>query len=70
MESMFDDLKTGLTEVEAFLAGERSGYNVSVPDWLEKTWKGAHERGLDKLTPDEIQAEIDGYRRENQSIRS
>jgi hypothetical protein len=34
------------------------------PDWLEKAWKGAKERGLDRVTPDEIQAEIDSYRRE------
>jgi hypothetical protein len=40
-----------------------------VPDWLQKAWKGAHERGLDQLTPDDIQAEIDAYRREKrQSI--
>jgi hypothetical protein len=35
-----------------------------VPEWLQKAWKGAHERGLDRLTPDDIQAEIDCYRRE------
>jgi hypothetical protein len=36
----------------------------AVPEWLQKAWKGAHERGLDRLTPDDIQAEIDAYRRE------
>jgi putative transcriptional regulator len=28
---MFEDLKTGLAEVDAFLAGERGGYKVTVP---------------------------------------
>jgi len=37
------------------------------PEWLEKAWKGAKERGLDRLTPDDIQAEIDSYRREKQA---
>jgi hypothetical protein len=35
-----------------------------VPDWLQRAWRGAHERGIDSLTPDDIQAEIDEYRRE------
>jgi len=34
------------------------------PDWLEKAWTGARRRGLDKLRPEEIDAEIDAYRRE------
>jgi prevent-host-death family protein len=33
------------------------------PDWLEKAWTGAKQRGLDKLVPAEIDAEIrDGKR--------
>src|SRR5271157_4071927 len=28
------------------------------PDWLSKAWTGAKRRGLDALTPDEINAEI------------
>ncbi len=28
------------------------------PDWLEKAWSGAKQRGLDKLTPAEIDVEI------------
>ena len=28
------------------------------PDWLEKAWTGAKQRGLDKLAPAEIDAEI------------
>lgn len=31
MASMFDDLKNGLDEVDAFLSGERSGYKVNLP---------------------------------------
>jgi prevent-host-death family protein len=32
-------------------------------DWLQKAWTGAKQRGLDKLTPAEIDAEIDAYQR-------
>jgi hypothetical protein len=32
------------------------------PDWIEKAWTGAKQRGLDKLTPAEIDAEIDRRR--------
>ena len=31
MTSMFQDMMTGLNEVEAFLVGEKTGYKVSVP---------------------------------------
>jgi len=34
------------------------------PKWLEKAVAGAKRRGLDKLTPQEINAEIKAYRRE------
>lgn len=34
------------------------------PDWLEKAWSGAKRRGLDKLTPQDIDTEIAAYRRE------
>jgi prevent-host-death family protein len=33
------------------------------PDWLQKAWAGAKRRGLDRLTPDDIHAEIDAHRR-------
>jgi len=36
------------------------------PDWLEKAWTGARRRGLDRLTPEEIDVEIDALRRERQ----
>ena len=39
-----------------------------IPEWLEKAWSGAKERGLDRLTPDDIQAEIDAYRREKRAV--
>lgn len=33
------------------------------PDWIEKAWSGAKQRGLDKLTPTGIDAAIgDGNR--------
>jgi prevent-host-death family protein len=34
------------------------------PDWLEKAWSGAKKRGLDKLTPHDIEVEISSQRRE------
>ena len=35
----------------------------SVPDWLECAWTHARKHGLDKLTDEEIEAEIEAYRR-------
>jgi prevent-host-death family protein len=35
------------------------------PDWLQKAWAGAKRRGLEAVTLDEIDAEIDAKRREN-----
>jgi prevent-host-death family protein len=32
------------------------------PDWLQKAWSGAKRRGLDKLTPEDINAEIAAHR--------
>jgi prevent-host-death family protein len=40
------------------------------PDWLEKAWTGAKQRGLDKLTPAEIDAEITLYRRKDDPASS
>jgi prevent-host-death family protein len=34
------------------------------PDWLQKAWTGAKRRGLDMLSPEEIDAEITAYRRD------
>lgn len=33
--SLYDDLKNGLKEVEAYLAGEREGYQVTVPPTVD-----------------------------------
>lgn len=33
------------------------------PDWLKKAWDGAERRGLDKLTPIDIDKEIAAWRR-------
>jgi prevent-host-death family protein len=32
------------------------------PDWLSQAWTGAKRRSLDRLSLDEINAEIDAYR--------
>jgi putative transcriptional regulator len=44
MATMFEDLKAGLGEVDAFLAGERTGYKVSVPAEIDvkSIRKGLH----------------------------
>lgn len=35
------------------------------PDWLEKAWTGAKQRGLNKLSPAKVDGEIGAYRRES-----
>jgi PHD/YefM family antitoxin component YafN of YafNO toxin-antitoxin module len=37
---------------------------AAAPDWLRQAWAGAKKRGLDKLTMDEIDAEVDAFREE------
>ena len=38
----------------------------SAPEWLRQAWSGAKKRGLDKLSMEEIDAEIGAYRLEKQ----
>src|ERR1051325_260502 len=38
------------------------------PDWLEKAWAGAKKRGLDTLTPADIDAEITAHRRKQDPV--
>ncbi|MFI4986408.1 MAG: type II toxin-antitoxin system Phd/YefM family antitoxin [Alphaproteobacteria bacterium] len=38
------------------------------PDWLQKAWAGAKRRGLDKLTLEDVNAEIDAHRREKARV--
>jgi hypothetical protein len=40
------------------------------PDWLDKVWTGAKQRGLDKLIPAEIDAEITLYRHKDDPASS
>lgn len=37
------------------------------PDWLQKAWAGAKRRGIDVLTPGDINAEITAHRRKKRS---
>lgn len=37
---------------------------AAAPDWLRESWADAKKRGLNKLTMEEIDAEIEAYRRE------
>jgi prevent-host-death family protein len=41
----------------------------SAPEWLRQAWAGAKKRGLDKLTMDEIDAEIATHRRERRNAK-
>jgi prevent-host-death family protein len=36
------------------------------PDWLQKAWAGARRRGLDAVSLDDVNAEIDAHRREKE----
>src|ERR1700674_2368039 len=40
------------------------------PDWLEKPWGTAKRRGLDKLSMDDIDAEIAANRREKRARKA
>ena len=40
------------------------------PDWLEKSWDLSKRRGLDKLSTDDIDAEIAAYRREKRTRKA
>jgi hypothetical protein len=39
------------------------------PDWLERLWADAEARGLDKMTMEEIDAEIEAYRAEKRATQ-
>ncbi|HEY1209794.1 MAG TPA: type II toxin-antitoxin system Phd/YefM family antitoxin [Terracidiphilus sp.] len=39
----------------------------SAPEWLREAWAGAKRRGLDKLTMDDIDAEVSTYRNEKRA---
>ena len=43
---------------------------VPPPDWLQKAWAGAKRRGLDKLTLEDIDAEIEVHRRGKARVAS
>jgi prevent-host-death family protein len=38
------------------------------PDWLQKAWAGAKQRGLETWTPEDIDAEIAAYRRSKPTV--
>jgi hypothetical protein len=39
------------------------------PAWLRRLWADAEARGLDKMTMEEIDAEIEAYRAEKRAAR-
>jgi hypothetical protein len=40
------------------------------PPWLQQSWATARQHGLDRMTPEEIDAEIDAARRARGTSRS
>jgi len=40
----------------------RAAASPSVPEWLQASWKSAKEKGLDRLSPEEIDAETTATR--------
>ncbi len=42
---------------------------ASVPEWLQKCWESAKELGLDRLSMEEIDAEIDAARKARRDRR-
>src|ERR1700685_3574104 len=38
------------------------------PDWLQNAWAGAKRRGLDALTPADVDAEISAHRRKSDPV--
>jgi hypothetical protein len=74
-ESLSDEQKV---VVEGLLGREvRVGDAISVrlmtqtaaPEWMEESWKSAEELGLDRMTMDEIDAEIAAARAERRARR-
>jgi hypothetical protein len=37
--------------------------SASAPDWLQESWESAKRQGLDRLTTEEIDSEIDAARK-------
>ena len=42
---------------------------ASAPEWLQKSWESAKELGLDRLSMEEIDAEIDAARKARRDRR-
>jgi hypothetical protein len=46
---------------------EFAQYVGPAPDWLQRLWAHSEANGLDKMTMEEIDEEIEAYRREKRS---
>lgn len=42
---------------------------VAAPEWLVKAWASARRRGVDAMTLDEINAEIEAHRDEQKTVQ-
>jgi hypothetical protein len=47
----------------------RTANSPSVPEWLQASWESAREQGLDKLSVEEIEAEIAAARKTRRESR-
>jgi uncharacterized protein (DUF433 family) len=63
IEAWFDISKEQIIEVLKFAARSAAApVPDETPEWLRKSWASAKEHGLDQLSMDEIDAEIDAAR--------
>jgi prevent-host-death family protein len=77
LDELLDRVKTGNERIFVQRQGRTEAVLISVedyidliapaPEWLKESWKAAKEAGLDKMTMEEIDAEIAEVRRERQA---
>ncbi len=74
-ESLTEEQKTVVESLLGRAVGDGEAISVRVvpektlPEWLKNSWKSAEELGLDRLTMDEIDAEIAAARTYRRSLR-
>lgn len=61
--------ETKRTSLAEMTAEEFAAFAGPPPAWLEAAWAHAKANGLDKLTDEEVDAEIEAYRAEKRAAR-
>ena len=64
-KTVIDRIPRGKAERERFLKQLRE----EAPDWLKEIWVASKRRGTDKLTPRQINAEVQAVRRERKQVK-